>query len=82
MNTMRLRYTQIIVIKETFFFNPFPSQVNVPLSEIEFLNLDDVDSKQERAFLLGCVRSKEGNKIFSQNLHYILKYEWSHPSKL
>ena len=39
-------------------------QVNVPLNEIEFLNLDDVDSKQERSFLLGCVRSKEGLIFF------------------
>ena len=39
-------------------------QVNVPLNEIEFLNLDDVDSKQERAFLLGCVQSKEGEVSF------------------
>ena len=35
-------------------------QVNVALNEIEFLNLDDVSSQQERAFLLGCVRSKKG----------------------
>ena len=39
---------------------PFSLQVNVPLNEIEFLNLDDVESKQERSFLLDCVRSKEG----------------------
>ena len=42
------------------FRKPFPLQVNVPLNEIEFLNLDDVESKQERSFLLDCVRSKEG----------------------
>ena len=48
-------------------------QVNVPLNEIEFLNLDDVDSKQERAFLLGCVRSKEGRVSF-QRLKNIIKF--------
>ena len=44
----------------------FSLQVNVPLNEIEFLNLDDVDSKQERAFLLGCVQSKEGKISFKR----------------
>ena len=36
-------------------------QVVVPLREIEFLNLDDVSSDQERSFLYNCVKAHHGN---------------------
>ena len=36
-------------------------RVVVSLNEIEFLNLDDVVSPQERSFLFSCVKSSPGD---------------------
>ena len=59
-----LDHSDIVLQDLRCSFKLLTLQVNVPLNEIEFLNLDDVDSKQERAFLLGCVQSKEGEVSF------------------
>ena len=37
------------------------TQVVAPLREIEFLNLDDVPSDDERSYLYNCVKSDHGN---------------------
>ena len=45
------------------------SQVVAPLREIEFLDLEDIPSEEERSYLYNCVKSDHGNDPLPGSSH-------------